>query len=256
MNDGGVFEIFGNVADDLADTMHSGSIIVHGSARDVCAQALQGGAVFVRGSVGNRAGLQLREYDVRRPYLIIGEGADDYLGEYMAGGVIAVLNLSGYTGERLVGNYLATGMVGGVIYIRGKIKESQVALLPHKEEILNYLRAAAADELISNEVLETVLTLEYPSETTLSLLLPENLFSRLRFLYFAGKYNKPFSIEHRRLSPEDFDILSQKLREYFATFKLSKQTLDDVLNSEFTIIRTKKEKIETPIPPQEVPVEE
>ena len=41
LNDGGVFEIFGNVADDLADTMHSGSIIVHGNARDVCAQALQ-----------------------------------------------------------------------------------------------------------------------------------------------------------------------------------------------------------------------
>ena len=59
LNDGGIFEIFGNVADDLADTMHSGSIIVHGNVRDVCAQALQGGTVFVRGSVGNRAGLQL-----------------------------------------------------------------------------------------------------------------------------------------------------------------------------------------------------
>ena len=103
LNDGGIFEIFGNVADDLADTMHSGSIVIHGNVRDVCAQALQGGTVFVRGSVGNRAGLQLREYGARRPYLIIGESADDYLGEYMAGGVIAVLNLSDNAGERPCG---------------------------------------------------------------------------------------------------------------------------------------------------------
>ncbi|MGA2874576.1 MAG: hypothetical protein ABSE82_03460, partial [Nitrososphaerales archaeon] len=70
LNNGGVFEVYGNVADDLADTMHSGAIIVHGSARDVVAQALQGGDIFVRGSVGNRAAIQMREYQNRRPYLI------------------------------------------------------------------------------------------------------------------------------------------------------------------------------------------
>ena len=39
----------------------------------------------------------------------------------MAGGVIMVLNLN--AGDRLVGNYLATGMVGGAIYIRGRVKD-------------------------------------------------------------------------------------------------------------------------------------
>ena len=94
LNSGGIFEIFGNVADDLADTMHSGKITVHGSARDVVAQALQGGDVFVRGSVGNRAAIQMREYQHLKPYLVVGETADDYLGEYMAGGIVAILNLS------------------------------------------------------------------------------------------------------------------------------------------------------------------
>ena len=112
------------------------------------------------------------------------------------------------------------------------------------------------DGVISNEVLKAILALEYPSETALSLLLHENLFSRLRFLYFAGKYNKPISIEYRKLSHEDIGILSQKLSEYFAIFRVSLQKLDEVLNSEFTIIRTKEEKIETPVPPQEIPVEE
>ena len=256
LNDGGTFEVFGNVADDLADTMHSGSVIVHGNVRDVCAQALQGGSVFVRGCVGNRAGIQLREYGHKKPYLIVGETSDDYLGEYMAGGVIAVLGLSEDSKGRLVGNYLATGMVGGAIYIRGKTSESQVALLPHREEILNYLRAAEADGIISRLVLEKCMELEYPGERALSQLLPEDLFSRLRFLYFGGKYNKPVSVEYRKLSATDLGLLSEKLAEYFKLFGLPPQKLEEVLNSEFTIIKMREEKIETPIPPQEIPVEE
>lgn len=35
-------------------------------------------------------GIQMREYKDKRPYLIIGGIVDDYLGEYMAGGVIVV----------------------------------------------------------------------------------------------------------------------------------------------------------------------
>ena len=120
LNDGATFEVFGNAADDLADSMQSGSIIVHGSSRDVTGQAIQGGSIFVRGTVGNRAAIQMREYEKHRPFLIVGETADDYLGEYMAGGVVIVLNLS--ESKRAARNYIGTGMVGGRIYIRGRIK--------------------------------------------------------------------------------------------------------------------------------------
>ena len=121
LNDGAIFEIFGNVGDDLGDTMHSGRVLIHGSARDVVGQALQGGEIFIRGSVGNRAAIQMREYKNHRPYLIVGETSDDYLCEYMAGGVVVILNLSDEKSP--VGNYVGTGMVGGTIYIRGKVKE-------------------------------------------------------------------------------------------------------------------------------------
>ena len=60
---------------------HAGSVVVHGNCRDVAGQAIQGGIIFVRGTVGNRAAIQMREYAKERPFLIVGETADDYLGE-------------------------------------------------------------------------------------------------------------------------------------------------------------------------------
>ncbi|MHB8567513.1 MAG: GltB/FmdC/FwdC-like GXGXG domain-containing protein [Nitrososphaerales archaeon] len=254
LNSGAVFEVFGNAADDVADTMHEGKVVVHGNVRDVAGQALQGGSIFVRGCVGNRAGIQMREYGTRRPYLLVGETADDYLGEYMAGGVVAVLNIS--NSERPVGNYVGTGMVGGMIFIRGKTKESQIALLPQREDVLNYLRAALADDMIAMELYYRISLLDYPSEKALSELLPEWLFSRLRFLYFSGKYNKPMSVEYRKLSPSELELLSEKLGEFSRTFGLTASIYQEILDSEYTIIRTKEEKAETPVPPQEVPVEE
>ena len=253
LNSGAAFEVFGNVADDLGDTMHDGLILVHGSARDVVGQTLQGGRIVIRGSVGNRAGIQMREFGSRRPYLIVGETADDYLGEYMAGGVIVVLNLSG--SPRPIGNYVGTGMVGGSIFIRGTVKESQLALLPQREDVLNYLRASVADGDIPEETYDEISKLEYPSEQALGSLLPEDLSSRIRFLYFSGKYNKTISMEYRKLTKVDQFLLAESVGEFCSVFGLS-QMREELLASDYTVIRTKEEKAETPIPPQEIPVEE
>jgi len=254
LNDGANFEIFGNVADDVADTMHDGSIVIHGNARDVIGQALQGGYIFVRGSVGNRAAIQMREYQTNRPYLIIGETADDYLAEYMAGGVVIVLNLS--DSPTSVGAYIGTGMVGGKIYVRGKVSNTQVGMPPKKDDILNYLKASMIDKTISNATFEEVSNLEYPSESQLERLLPHELFARIHFLFFSGKYTKRILIEQRRLQPPDINILGEKLKEFFEVFKLTPTLFESVLQSEFTIISVTEEKPETPLPPQEVPVEE
>jgi glutamate synthase domain-containing protein 1/glutamate synthase domain-containing protein 3 len=254
LNDGASFEIFGNVGDDLADTMHAGSVIVHGNARDVVGQTLQGGHIFVRGAVGNRAAIQMREYKDKRPFLIIGETADDYLGEYIAGGIAVVLNLS--DSERAVGKYVGTGMVGGAIYVRGKIKESQIGLPPQSRDIMNYLRASLIEGAISQETFDKISSLEFPSEKQLAPLLPSNLFTRVRSLFFTGKYIKPMLVEYRKLTPTEINFLSEKLYEFFKAFGLDSTLLESVLRSEFTVIQSKEEKDETPLPPQEVPVEE
>jgi glutamate synthase domain-containing protein 1/glutamate synthase domain-containing protein 3 len=254
LNDGVAYEVHGNVSDDLADTMHAGSVVIHGSARDVAGQTLQGGSIFVRGSVGNRAGIQMREYKQARPFFIVGETADDYLGEYMAGGIMAILNLSG--SDRPVGKFAATGLVGGTMYIRGEVDPIQVGLPPSAEDILAYLRTSVIDGGLSREAFEAVSKLRYPSEQELAAIVPAPLFARVRFLFFTSKYTKPLVREYRNLNPSDLDALKAELELFFQTFSLPHSLLESVLASKFTILKAGDQKVATPIPPQEIPVEE
>lgn len=257
LNDGADFEVFGNVADDLADTMHSGKVVIHGSARDVVGQALQGGDVMIRGSVGNRAAIQMREYKSSRPFIVIGENADDYLGEYMAGGVVLLLNLSGR--EYPVGNYVGTGMVGGTIYIRGKVGARQVGLPPKKADVMAYLEVEKLEGNISPEAYDSLSKLSFPSEEMIFRLLPDKFAKRLRTLFFRSKYTKPVSVEYRIFDSrtDDLPTITRKLEDFFSTFDIPDNLRKLVLESKYTVIRTPSEvDSETPIPPQEVPVEE
>ncbi|MDG7020569.1 MAG: glutamate synthase [Nitrososphaerota archaeon] len=254
LNDGVSYEVYGNVADDLADTMHAGSVVVHGSARDVAGQTLQGGHIFVRGSVGNRVAIQMREYKQAKPFFIVGETADDYLGEYMAGGVLAVLNLSG--SDRPVGKFAATGLVGGTIYIRGEVDPAQLGLPPSPEDVLAYLRAGVTDGKLSKDAFEAVSKLRYPGESDLAPLLPPPLMARVRFLFFTSKYTKPLLSEYRHLNAADLDALGGALESFFHAFNLPQSLLESVLASKFTVLKAGEHKHATRIPPQEVPVEE
>jgi glutamate synthase domain-containing protein 1/glutamate synthase domain-containing protein 3 len=255
LNDGATFEVFGSVADDVADTMHSGSILVHGNARDVLGQAVQGGVILVRGSVGNRAAIQMREYNNSRPFLVVGETADDYLGEYMAGGIVCILNLS--DSPYPVGRYVGTGMVGGRIYVRGILKDSQVGLPPQKQDVLRYLKIACEDGRITKELYKEISDLDFPSVQCLKDRLPKDVFERVKFLFFSNKYAKPLSIKRRKLIDSDFQLISEKLDCFFESFSISESEIQRVKNSEFTIIQAgESEEDPRPLPVQEIPVEE
>jgi len=220
----------------------------------VAGQTLQGGHILVRGSVGNRAGIQMREYKQAKPFFVVGETADDYLGEYMAGGIMAILNLSG--SDRPVGKFTATGLVGGTIYIRGEVAPTQLGLPPSPEDILAYLRTSAIDGGLPKEVFDAVSKLRYPGERELAALLPAPLLARVRFLFFTSKYTKPLLREYRSLNPADLEALKGVLEKFFQTFNLPHSLLESVLASKFTVLRAGDQKVTTPIPPQEIPVEE
>ena len=124
--DGPTIIVYGNGQDNIANTMNSGKIIVHGHAGDVLGYGMRGGELFVRGDVGYRVGIHMKGYQDQIPILIAGGKAGDFFGEYMAGGVLALLGLN-QTGDKrpLVGDYLGTGMHGGTIYIRGEVERSR-----------------------------------------------------------------------------------------------------------------------------------
>lgn len=124
--DGPRITVHGNAQDGCGNTMDSGQIVVHGHAGDITGLSARGGRIFVRDDVGYRAGIHMKEYQDKKPVVVIGGTAQDFLGEYMAGGIMVLLGLTLKEGECHRAKYIGTGMHGGVIYLRGKVEDYQL----------------------------------------------------------------------------------------------------------------------------------
>jgi glutamate synthase domain-containing protein 3 len=119
--DGPRIEVHGNAQDCTGNTMNEGQIVVHGRAGDITGYAMRGGKIFIRDDVGYRTGIHMKEYMSKKPVLVVGGTAQDFLGEYMAGGVLVVLGLTLKDGEKHKARFVGTGMHAGIIYVRGEI---------------------------------------------------------------------------------------------------------------------------------------
>jgi len=124
--DGPRIIVRGNAQDGCGNTMNEGEIIVHGHAGDITGLSARGGKIFIRDGVGYRAGIHMKEYGDQKPVLVIGDTAQDFLGEYMAGGILIILGLNLKEGETHRASYIGTGMHGGVIYLRGNVADFQL----------------------------------------------------------------------------------------------------------------------------------
>ncbi|MDY6794014.1 MAG: hypothetical protein SWK76_01840 [Actinomycetota bacterium] len=142
-----------NAQDGVGNTMNNGSIVVHGRVGDIVAMGMRGGKIFIRGGVGYRAAIHMKEYRQHRPVLVIGGETQDFLGEYMAGGVVIVLGLDRSAEAEYRMRHIGAGMHGGLIYIRGDVKDYQLgsgvvvekaeeddleAVRPHVSEYVDY----------------------------------------------------------------------------------------------------------------------
>jgi glutamate synthase domain-containing protein 3 len=127
--DGPTIEVFENGQDGIGNTMNAGRVIIHGDGGDIIGYSMRGGEIYIEKNVGFRCGIHMKSYQEKIPVIVIGGSAGNFLGEYMAGGVIILLGLYRqelthfpYSGEeQLVGDYVGTGMHGGTIYVRGDI---------------------------------------------------------------------------------------------------------------------------------------
>ncbi|MFH1647465.1 MAG: hypothetical protein ABID71_07280 [Chloroflexota bacterium] len=121
-----VITVHGNAQDGLGNTMNDGEIIVHGHAGDTVGLSARGGKIFIRDDVGYRAGIHMKEYQDKKPVLVIGGTAQDFFGEYMAGGTIILLGRNIAEGQRHRAKFIGTGMHGGVIYLHGAVEDYQL----------------------------------------------------------------------------------------------------------------------------------
>jgi len=125
----------GNLQDGAANTMSGGRIVVHGGAGDTLGYALRGGEIYVRDNVGYRVGIHMKGYEEQQPVIVVGGKAGDFFAEYMAGGLQIVLGLNLKEGEDLVGDFCATGMHGGLIYLRGDVPDHKLGKEVRKEAL-------------------------------------------------------------------------------------------------------------------------
>ncbi len=121
--------VYGDAQDGSGNTMNSGEIIIHGDARDITGHSMRGGRIYVNGDVGYRVGIHMKEYKGNYPLIIAAGNAGDFLGEYMAGGRLVVLGMKkGAEDSEIVGDWVATGIHGGVIYVRGEVDADKLGI--------------------------------------------------------------------------------------------------------------------------------
>jgi glutamate synthase domain-containing protein 3 len=121
--DGPRIIVRGNAQDGVGNTMNKGEVIIYGDAGDIVGYAMRGGRIFIRGNVGYRVGIHMKAYKEFSPVVIVGGGARDFLGEYMAGGLLVVLGLNG---EEIAGDFVGTGMHGGAMFLRGEVEPARL----------------------------------------------------------------------------------------------------------------------------------
>lgn len=161
---GACITVCGNSQDAVGDTMNAGKIVIHGNIGDAAGYAMRGGRIYVKGNAGYRAGIHMKAYKEKVPVMVIGGRAGSFLGEYQAGGIIIVLNLS-EPDKKIVGNFPCTGMHGGKMFLRSDCKDivfpdrvtATRATETDKNEIRAYLEEFCgyfdrnADDILSEE---------------------------------------------------------------------------------------------------------
>ena len=148
--DGPTLIVKDNAQDNIGNTMNSGKVIIHGNAGDVLGYGMRGGKLHIRGNVGYRVGIHMKGYKKQNPVIIAGGKAGDFFGEYMAGGVLILLNLDSKNDSRpMVGDYVGTGMHGGTIFIRGDVDKrlcgAEVGIADLNEEDTKFLKEHLED---------------------------------------------------------------------------------------------------------------
>ncbi len=129
--DGPTITVHGNAQDGVGNTMSSGKIIIHGDGRDIVGHSMRGGTIFVKGDVGYRVGIHMKTYKSSVPVIVAGGKAGDFLGEYMAGGVIIILGINSEDEVDTLGEWIGTGQHGGAIYVRGEVMRANLATGHH-----------------------------------------------------------------------------------------------------------------------------
>ena len=109
-----------------ADTgwLNSGAkIVVMGDSGDTTGHCAASGKIYIGGNVGTRSGaLMKKDPKFPAPELWILKSTGSFSFEFMGGGIAVVCGIDCENMSSVLGDRACVGMVGGIIYVRGGIK--------------------------------------------------------------------------------------------------------------------------------------
>ena len=129
-----------------ADTgwLNSGAkIVVNGDSGDTTGHCAASGKIYIGGNVGTRSGaLMKKDPKFVAPELWVLGSTGSFSFEFMGGGIAVVCGLNCENMSSVLGDRACVGMVGGIIYVRGNIKNlsDDVYLLDLDENDREFLR--------------------------------------------------------------------------------------------------------------------
>ena len=129
-----------------ADTgwLNSGAkIVVNGDSGDTTGHCAASGKIYIAGNVGTRSGaLMKKDPKFEAPELWVLKSTGSFSFEFMGGGVAVICGVDCENMTSVLGDRACVGMVGGIVYVRGNIKNlsDDVFLLDLDENDKSFLK--------------------------------------------------------------------------------------------------------------------
>ncbi len=122
--EGTAIEIEGSAPADVGWLNAGAEIVLKGDGGDTTAHCSATGKIYVAGRTGTRSGA-LMKYDPRftMPEFWVLENTGSFSFEFMGGGIGVICGYGCEDMDSVMGYRSCVGMVGGLIYVRGKVKD-------------------------------------------------------------------------------------------------------------------------------------
>ncbi len=133
----------GSTSADVGWLNAGGIITVKGDAGDTAGHCSAGGKIYIGGRAGTRTG-SLMKYDplYKEPELWVLKNVGSFSFEFMGGGRAVICGVDSEEFNSVLGDRPCVGMVGGVVYVRGKISDypADILCLELDEDDISFLK--------------------------------------------------------------------------------------------------------------------
>ena len=155
-------EVFGSAPADVGWLNSGGRVIVHGDAGDTTAHCAAGGEIYIGGRTGTRTGALMKHDPLYAPpELWVLKSCGSFSFEFMSGGTAVICGYDCDDAVSVLGERVAVGMVGGLVYFRGNCHD-----VSDRDALVKQLEKSDIEFLMSKmpEFLQSVNRIELLSE--------------------------------------------------------------------------------------------